>query len=76
MKTRRSDTPEFARIIECDLAKANADLAALAVSISALTMENANLRHQNYAQAQELVKLRKLHATAIGGALMKECHEG
>lgn len=56
---RRSDTPEFAKILEADFAKANRELAALELAVKALTTENANLRHEVFAKDQELAELRK-----------------
>lgn len=76
MQTHRAtDTPEFTRIIESDLARANLELAALSCSFAAMTTEISNLRHQNYAQAVELAKLRKMYAASISDALLKECSE-
>lgn len=68
---RRSDTPEYARLIETDYAKARTELAALVIAVSTLTTECANLRHQIYAKDQELATLRKLHAAAITTAFFK-----
>lgn len=59
MHHRRSDTAEYVEIIERDFAKVRAELAALTCAVSALTRENANLKHENYAKDQVIAELRR-----------------
>lgn len=72
---RSTDNITYMRSLEKVLADTESERQALELAHAHLSRENANLRHQLFAQTQELTQLRRVRADVLASAIERGLHQ-